>query len=106
MPGEWVCPDCPGTARIATGFGVHGQYLFVDAERLVVANVSSQELPLDAAHNRDIAGRIGGTARPGWLAFAPNGGPRVRIHLPPAASPLRTPVGALLPADTRCRVVR
>ena len=73
MPGEWVGPDCPGTARIATGFGVHGQYLFVDAERLVVANVSSQELPLDAAHDRDIAGRIGGTARPGWLAFAPNG---------------------------------
>jgi hypothetical protein len=29
--------------------GIHGQYLFIDAEKLVVAKVSSQELPLDAA---------------------------------------------------------
>jgi hypothetical protein len=32
------------------GLGIHGQYLFIGAERqLVVAKVSSQELPLDAA---------------------------------------------------------
>jgi hypothetical protein len=32
------------------GLGIHGLYLFVDAEwQLVVAKVSSQELPLDAA---------------------------------------------------------
>ena len=32
------------------GLGIHGQYPFVDAERqLVIAKVSSQELPLDAA---------------------------------------------------------
>ena len=32
------------------GLGIHGQYLFVDAERqLVIAKVSSHDLPLDAA---------------------------------------------------------
>jgi hypothetical protein len=29
---------------------MHGQYLFVDAERQLVVKVPSQELPLDAAH--------------------------------------------------------
>src|SRR6266566_3009168 len=39
------------TDRCYSGLGIHGQYLFVDAERqLVVAKVSSQEQPLDAAH--------------------------------------------------------
>ena len=43
-----------GNAITATdrlfALGIHGQYLFVDAERqLVVAKVLSQELPLDAA---------------------------------------------------------
>ena len=68
---KWYIDDIDGA--LLFGLGVHAQYLFVDAEKLVVANVSSGELPLDAAHNRDIAGRIGGTARSGWLAFAPNG---------------------------------
>ena len=46
---KWYIDDIDGA--LLFGLGVHGQYLFVDAEKLVVANVSSGELPLDAAHN-------------------------------------------------------
>ena len=39
-----------GDEPLLFGLGIHGQYLFVDAERqLVIAKVSSQNLPLDAA---------------------------------------------------------
>ena len=57
------------------GLGIHGQYLFVDAEwQLVVAKVSSQELPLDAARITSTLRAVRrGTARPGGLALAPNG---------------------------------
>jgi hypothetical protein len=51
----------------------NGQYLFVDVEKLVVAKVVPGAVARRCTDNRDIAGRIGGTARPGWLAFAPNG---------------------------------
>ncbi len=45
---KWHIDDSDGP--LLFGLGMHGQYLFVDAERqLVVAKVSSQELPLDAA---------------------------------------------------------
>ena len=43
---KWYIDDRDG--RLLFGLGIHGQYLFVDAERqLVVAKVSSEELPLD-----------------------------------------------------------
>jgi hypothetical protein len=46
------------------GLRIHGQYVFVDAERhLVIARVSSQAMPLDAAGIALTTGRIGGTAR-------------------------------------------
>ena len=64
---KWYIDDSDGA--LLFGLGIHGQYLFVDAEKLVVANVSSGELPLNAAHNRDIAGCISDTARPGWLTL-------------------------------------
>jgi hypothetical protein len=39
-----------GVGALLFGLGIHGQYPFVDAERQrVVAKVSSEELPLDAA---------------------------------------------------------
>jgi hypothetical protein len=44
---KWYIDDSEGALLL--GLGIHGQYLFVDAEKLVVAKVSSQELPLDAA---------------------------------------------------------
>ena len=45
---KWYVDDSAGP--LLFGLGIHGQYLFVDAERqLVVAKVSSQEQPLDAA---------------------------------------------------------
>src|SRR5271166_1877565 len=45
---KWYIDDSDGP--LLFGLGIHGQYLFVDAARqLVVAKVSSQELPLDAA---------------------------------------------------------
>jgi hypothetical protein len=45
---KWCIDDSDGPLLFA--LGIHGQYLLVDAERqLVVAKVSSQELPLDAA---------------------------------------------------------
>jgi CubicO group peptidase (beta-lactamase class C family) len=45
---KWYIDDSDGP--LLFGLGIHGQYLLVDAERqLVVAKVSSQELPLDAA---------------------------------------------------------
>ena len=44
---KWYIDDSDGALLL--GLGIHGQYLFVDAEKLVVAKVSSQELPLDAA---------------------------------------------------------
>jgi hypothetical protein len=45
---KWYIDDSNGP--LLFGLGIHGQYLFVDAERqLVVAKVSSEELPLDAA---------------------------------------------------------
>jgi formate-dependent phosphoribosylglycinamide formyltransferase (GAR transformylase) len=44
---KWYIDDSDGA--LLFGLGIHGQYLFVDAEKLVVAKVSSQELPLDAA---------------------------------------------------------
>ena len=45
---KWYIDDSSGP--LLFGLGIHGQYLFVDAERqLVVAKLSSQELPLDAA---------------------------------------------------------
>ena len=70
---KWYIDDSDGP--LLYGLGIHGQYLFVDVgRRLVVAEVSSQELPIDATpHSPDIAGRIGGTAHPGGLALAPNG---------------------------------
>jgi CubicO group peptidase (beta-lactamase class C family) len=38
-----------GPAPLLMGFGIHGQYLFVDCRReIVIAKVSSQDLPLDA----------------------------------------------------------
>ncbi|HKM70033.1 MAG TPA: serine hydrolase [Stellaceae bacterium] len=41
-----------GDEPLLFGLGIHGQYLFVDAERqLVIAKVSSHELPLDAARS-------------------------------------------------------
>ena len=43
---KWYIDDSDGALLL--GLGIHGQYLFVDAEKLVVAKVSSQELPLDA----------------------------------------------------------
>jgi CubicO group peptidase (beta-lactamase class C family) len=44
---KWYIDDRDGP--LLFGLGIHGQYLFVDVERrLVVAKVSSQELPLDA----------------------------------------------------------
>ena len=52
------------TERLLFGFGVHGQYLLVNAEKLVVAKgVLSHGLSVRrCVHNRDIAGRIGGAA--------------------------------------------
>ena len=44
---KWFIDDSDGA--LLFGLGIHGQYPFVDAEKLVVAKVSSQELPLDAA---------------------------------------------------------
>jgi len=45
---KWYIDDSNGP--LLFGLGIHGQYLFVDAERqLVIAKVSSEELPLDAA---------------------------------------------------------
>ena len=44
---KWYIDDSDGA--LLFGLGIHGQYPFVDAEKLVVAKVSSQELPLDAA---------------------------------------------------------
>jgi CubicO group peptidase (beta-lactamase class C family) len=45
---KWSVDDSDGP--LLFGLGIHGQYLFVDAERqLVIAKVSSQDLPLDAA---------------------------------------------------------
>ena len=44
---KWYIDDSHGP--LLFGLGIHGQYLFVDAERqLLVAKVSSRELPLDA----------------------------------------------------------
>jgi CubicO group peptidase (beta-lactamase class C family) len=44
---QWYIDDSDGP--LLFGLGIHGQYLFVDVgRRLVVAKVSSQELPLDA----------------------------------------------------------
>jgi len=48
LRSKWYVDDSDGP--LLFGLGIHGQYLFVDAERqLVVAKVSSQEHPLDAA---------------------------------------------------------
>jgi CubicO group peptidase (beta-lactamase class C family) len=45
---KWYVDDSDGP--LLFGLGIHGQYLFVDAERqLVIAKVSSQDPPLDAA---------------------------------------------------------
>jgi hypothetical protein len=42
MPGEWVCPDCPGIARIATRPWVgNGRY-----RRNPVAPMDGGEVPL------------------------------------------------------------
>ena len=57
------------------GIGIHRQYLFVrhrtaaGSRQGVVPGAATRR----CAHNLDIAGRIGGTARPGGLGFAPNG---------------------------------
>ena len=68
---KWNIDDSDGPLRFR--LGIHGQYLLVDPERQpVVAKASFQAAARRCAHNRDIAGRIGDTARPGWLAFAPN----------------------------------
>jgi hypothetical protein len=46
-----------GAARLVFGLGIHGQNLFVDRQNeLIIAKLSSQALPLDAA-------RIGLTMR-------------------------------------------
>jgi hypothetical protein len=44
---KWSIDDSDGP--LLFGLGIHGQYLFIDVEKLVVAKVWSQELPLDAA---------------------------------------------------------
>ena len=68
---KWYIDDSDGP--LLFGLGIHGLYLFVDAEwQLVVAKVSSQELPLDAARITSTFRAVGG-ARPGGLGFAPNG---------------------------------
>jgi hypothetical protein len=66
---KWHIDDSDGP--LLFGLGIHGQYLSVDAARqLVVAKVSSQELPFDAARiTATFAVRIGATARPGGLGF-------------------------------------
>ena len=52
---QWYVRD--GAAPVVFGFGIHGQYLFVDrAHAIVIAMVSSQAMPVDAA-------RIGLTMR-------------------------------------------
>jgi len=39
-----------GPVPLLMGFGIHGQYLFIDRQRrIVIAKASSQDLPLDAA---------------------------------------------------------
>jgi CubicO group peptidase (beta-lactamase class C family) len=44
---KWYIDESDGP--LLFGLGIHGQYLFVDVgRRLVVAKVSSQELPVDA----------------------------------------------------------
>jgi hypothetical protein len=45
---KWCIDDSDGP--LLFDLGIHGKYLFVDAARqLVIAKVSSHELPLDAA---------------------------------------------------------
>jgi CubicO group peptidase (beta-lactamase class C family) len=69
---KWYVDDSDGP--LLFGLGIHGQYLFVDAERqLVIAKVSSEDPPLDAALIASTLRRIGSTAHPGGLALAPNG---------------------------------
>jgi len=65
----------PAFGVASHALGIHGQYLFVDAEQqLVVAKVSSKGgAARSCAHNLDATGCIGVRARPGGLALAPNG---------------------------------
>jgi hypothetical protein len=61
---KWYIDDSDGA--LLFGLGIHGQYPFVDAEKLVVAKVSSQELPLDAAHRAAILRAVSAI----WCALA------------------------------------
>jgi hypothetical protein len=69
---KWYIDD--GDGPLLFGLGIHGQYLLVDAERqLSLPGVVPGAAARRCAHSRDTAGCIGGTARHGWLALAPNG---------------------------------